>query len=266
LGSVVIKPVPNKLNQPLIGKTLLSHFPNKDGNEQREYLWSDNESSIYGIPFRVKTLPFQAQDQAVYACATISLWTVNNKIKDLFSTPHLSPIEITNRAIKAIEENKSFPSSGLTSKQMFAFFRSIELDCEYINIKYMKEIITEDKFSKTAKDKYREKLNKIAPDTIKAFMHAKIPIIATLIIRKNNNNRIELEDYHTVIISGYKHDIKGKVTKLYIHDDQIGPYCRTTDMSGDGSFLKWKSEWITEHGEMKLTSKGSYCLYTQKLD
>jgi hypothetical protein len=157
LGFVVIKPVKDKANRPLIGRTILNHLTKADGNDFREYLWSNNESNLFGIPFHVETLPFQAQDQAVAACATISLWTVNNKVKELFQTPSLSPIEVTKRAINAIEENRSFPSPGLTIKQMFAFFRSIDLDCEYINIDNMQRMVGDNKFSTTSREQTKEK-------------------------------------------------------------------------------------------------------------
>ncbi|MGD0955034.1 MAG: hypothetical protein ABR985_22060 [Methanotrichaceae archaeon] len=248
LGFVVIKPVMDKANMPLIGRTILNHLPKADGSEVREYLWSINESNIYGLPFQVETLPFQAQDQAVSACATISLWTANNIVNKIFQTPPLSPIEITKRAINAIEELRSFPSSGLTIKQMFAFFRSIDLECEYINILNMHNIVESNKWSAPARDKIKEKLKRIIPDTIRALTSAKIPIIAPIYIKKNNNKLIDREDYHTVLISGYKHDVRGKISKIYVHDDQIGPYCKVKDKSGDGSFQKWEYDWITEFG------------------
>jgi len=256
LGFVIVKPVKNKANQPLIGRTILSHLPKADGDEFREYLCSKNESNLYGLPFQIETLPFQAQDQAVAACATISLWTLNNKVKELYQTPSLSPIEITKRAIDAIEEFRSFPSAGLTIKQMFAFFRSIDLDCEYINILNMQNVISDNKFSSKAREDIKEKLKRIVPDTIRALISAKIPIIAAIYIRKNNNKQIEREASHTVLISGYKHDVRGKISKIYVHDDQIGPYCRVKDKSGDGSFRKWEYEWITEFGFDEIDLNG----------
>lgn len=247
LGFVVLKPLENKLNQPLIGRTLIKHLPKTDKQEIREYLSSRNISNLYGLSFQLQTLPFQAQDQAVSACATISLWTINNKIKELFQTPQLSPIEITNRASNLVEGARSFPSTGLSLKQMFAFFRSIELDCEYINITSMREKIENKNTLKENRYKEKEKIKNIVPDTVKAFTSANIPIIVTLIIRKYGpGKKIELEDYHAVIISGYKYKDDGNVTRLYVHDDKIGPYSRVKSKPSVGKFLKWENEWITD--------------------
>lgn len=76
----------------------------------------------------------------------------------------------------------------------------------------------------------------------------KIPIIAHL--RFKNTGRPD--DYHAVVISGYRQDKLGIINRLYVHDDQIGPYSRVNDSFGGGTFLKWSNEWDEEYENIYL--------------
>jgi hypothetical protein len=67
----------------------------------------------------------------------------------------------------------------------------------------------------------------------------KLPVIAALRLEKEGD-----PDYHAVVISGYGHK-NGILKELYIHDDSIGPYCRTLP---NGNFSRWKNEWIKREG------------------
>ena len=58
-----------------------------------------------------------------------------------------------------------------------------------------------------------------------------------------------LPRYHAVTVSGYQCNNRGKVTELYVHDDQIGLYSR---VKPDGSFKHWKNEWNDSGHEVSL--------------
>jgi hypothetical protein len=190
-------------------------------------------------PSCIDSLPFQAQDHAVAACATTSLWIANSQMLTLFQTPKLSPIEVTNRATNLIEYDRNLPNKGLTTRQMLAFLKSIELDFEYINLGDLK----------------KTEIRELIPDIVTVFVDAKIPIIAGLSLIKYDGSQIDeqtgkrkelVHDYHAIVISGYRQDDSGKINRLYVHDDQIGPYSRVENESDEGFFLKWRNEWVID--------------------
>lgn len=245
LGFVVIKQFKdqNGNSDPQIGRTLLAPYSTKakSNSDKRKFIQSRYRPSLYGIDLCIETLPFQAQDHAVAACATTSLWIANSQLMTLFQTPRLSPIEVTNRATSLIEYDRNLPNKGLTTRQMLAFLKSVELDFEYI---YLGDL-------KNDENEIRE----LVPDTVKVFVDAKIPIIAGLSLIKYDGDNIDPEtgrrkelahDNHAVVISGYRQDSFGKLNRLYVHDDQIGPYSRVENGSNGGLFLKWKNEWVID--------------------
>lgn len=254
LGFAIIKHFKDEDGNPnlLIGRTALSPMPSEIGtsSDSREYIWIKNYVNLYGIPFEVFSLPFQAQDHAVAACATISLWIANAKLNDLFQTPSLSPLEVTNRAISFIDKERNLPSEGLALEQMLTFVKSVNLDYDIINIQSIRDVADSDEFSEDVRDWHRKKLENIVPDTVKAFILAKMPIIAGISLSKFDSSLLVEKGYHAVVISGFRHNQEGEINRLYIHDDQIGPYCRVTSTDGrflnsaDRSFLKWENEWI----------------------
>jgi hypothetical protein len=230
LGFTVIKQFKDRFGKPYpcIGRTLLTPMPKLNGNDSNNcrYICSDYKPNVYGIPLIISGLPFQAQDHAVAACATTALWTACHQLNTLFGTPTLPPIEITKRAGLTIENNRNFPNHGLTLKQMFTFLNSIDLDFEYLNVTEMA-------------DNYESEAKNIVPEIIKSMCTLNIPLIAAL---KLTNHKVS-PDYHAVVISGYGQDKLGKINRLFIHDDQIGPYSRVNDGSSDGSFLNWSNDW-----------------------
>jgi len=230
LGFVVIKPIKdNDIDGSfLIGRTALKTYPKTDDQDTRTFLTHPCEASLYGIPFKINSLPFQTQDKAVAACATTALWVSLYPLSILFQVPMLSPSEITEKAVTFPGEQRNFPSLGLNLLQMVNFINFIGLDTENINVPSIDTTIV--------------------PDAVKAYISAKIPVIACLrLIRKDG-----LEDYHAVVISGYKSDINGNVKELYIHDDQIGPYSRVRSQD---SFKNWINEWVIDYNYQKVIVK-----------
>jgi hypothetical protein len=160
----------------------------------------------------------------VCACATVAIWTALHSLNKSFGVPISSPCEITERAVTTPSVFRSFPSSSLSLEQMIYYIKSMGLDAELIDFQKQTPQIA----------------NSMMEHAIKSYLHCELPIIATLTLKKKGT----LVGYHAVIISGYKCDKNGMITKLYVHDDQIGPYTETTPIS---SLIKWKNEWITEY-------------------
>lgn len=220
LGFVVIKPIKDQDNNPLIGRTVLKTYPQKAGNHTRKFLTHNCKASLYGIPLNIDSLPFQTQDEAVAACATTALWVCLHPLSILFGVPLFSPAEITERSVTFPGTERNFPSLGLNLFQMINFINFIGLDTENINI--------------------LEESKEIIPHVVRSYINAGIPIIACLTLREKEGS----EFYHAAVVTGYRSDANGDIVELYVHDDQIGPYSRVK--SKDGLFLTWENEWIKD--------------------
>ena len=67
---------------------------------------------------------------------------------------------------------------------------------------------------------------------------------------KIENNKLNIYkekkviDLHAAVISGYRHK-NGALNELYVHDDQIGPYCKTLP---NENFSRWINEWVNVNG------------------
>ena len=225
----MIKPINNSNGAPLIGRTILQTYPPVVNDEKRFFLTGESSVSLFGIPFDLKSLPFQAQDMAVSACATIALWISLHTLKEFFGISTSSPFEVTERSVSFPAEHRNFPSSGLNILQIKNYFNVLGLETEIINIGEL--------------TKYNVSLaNAIIVDAVKAFINTGIglPIITTLKMKNENGS----EAFHAVVISGYRHQ-NDIIKELYIHDDQIGPYSK---VEFDGDAIHWKNEWVKDYG------------------
>lgn len=135
LGFVVIRPITDRLGMPLIGRTLLKAYPEKEGNDSRHYLTCKYSISLFGIPLEIDSLPFQAQDEGASACATIALWTVLHPLAERFEITRYSPAEITEISTSTPSISRRFPSGGLTIEQILNGVRSMGLEVEVITTK-----------------------------------------------------------------------------------------------------------------------------------
>lgn len=209
LGFFVIRPIKNQYDQPLIGRTLLKPYPLIEEDMRRCFITGNYSASLFGIHLKIRSLPFQAKDEGVSACATIALWTALNPLKDVFEISRHSPAEITEMATSFPSFHRRFPSSGLTPEQMINYLKLMGLDVEIIKPK-------DDDAIQTA---------------VKAYMTARLPILASLKMEKNGTYM-----RHAVTISGYKIDVNQNITELYVHDDVVGPYCR---VNPNPNFKSW---------------------------
>ena len=219
LGFVVLKPVTDIHKHKLIGKAVLATYPETDGKDTRCFLTNEHNVSLYGIPLKVKTLPFQQKDNAVGVCATVTCWSAQFPLMHMFGTPVLSPVEVTERAVMCpSEDSRNFPSDdGLTLSQLKYYFNSINLETEFINPRFLGSSPP-------------NRNDDIIADAVRAYVNLGLPIVATLNLKGTN-------EYHAVLITGYRH-IHGKVKEIYVHDDNIGPYHRIKP--NRGKFTSWK--------------------------
>ena len=234
LGFIVIKPIRDKKGGRLIGKTLIKSFTRDHNNEFRKFIKNEHHANLCGIQLIINTLPFQRQDIAVGACATTALWISQHPLNNLFGIPVFSPIEITEKSVIYRSEFRNFPSTGLTFSQMINYIKSIGLDTEIIDVENIDLIHVEN-----------INFENFVSDVIKAYTNADLPIIATIKLLKKGKR----EDYHAVVICGFRYNTEKIISELYIHDDQIGPYSR---VFSDDNFKIWKNEWIDIEGYDKV--------------
>lgn len=220
LGYIVIKNLP----ESIIGKTCLRTYP-QELTGRHFPSTQKYEVHLAGIPLSIKTLAFQEQDRVVAACATSALWSIFQGTGKLFHHSVPSPYQITKKATLDFPTNtRVFPNNGLTLEMMSKAINSIGLEPLLINAK-------------------NEDITKAA---IYAYLKSKIPVLMGFDLQN-----IELKNHlgkHAVAITGYnleptaqasrfkmypesKADLglilkSSRISKLYAHDDQVGPFAR----------------------------------------
>ena len=236
LGFCTIKDVKDFGDEYLIGRTILSHYPEPDGDSTRVFIHKGNDDtdtykiSLYGIKLTINTLPFQVQDEGVSKCATIALWIAMQPLQTTFGIPAYSPAEITEICSTTPSEERNFPSQGLNLGQMITYIKCLGLEPE--TLKATPEIVEA---------------------AVKAYIPENLPILVDLTLVKNGEN-----DYHAAVISGYRHNKKKEIEEIYLHDDGIGPYSKAKyeiitvnkkwKILNGMDVVSLKNEWVTERG------------------
>ena len=216
-GFVVVRPLP----RTIIGRTCLVPYC---ADDNRFYLARRRVSvSFFGHRLQVITMPYQEQDFAVAACATCSLWSALAVTSELFSHPTYSPIAITEMSTDhGLSAMRSMPNHGLSLNDVVYAIRKTGLVPECLDACHL--------------DKHYRRSRVLG--TIYSYLKLGIPIILL-------GKRIvagSCDALHAVVINGYhlssaqegaQQDMPSlkslyaeKIDKLYIHDDQLGPFAR----------------------------------------
>jgi hypothetical protein len=226
LGFIVIKPLP----LTIIGRTCIKTYPN---NDRRCFpIVRSYKSNLFGIELGVETLAFQEQDQVAAACATSALWTVFQGTGVQFQHSILSPVEITKKAFSNFplaqrvipSANRALPNiDGLTAEMMAQAIRDIGLEpycvsrVELSNKYYLQAIVN-------------------------AYLKFGIPLLLGFdIIESDTSSQCTSVGKHAVAITGYSFGQSvqpltigesgfllkaSSIDKIYVHDDQVGPFAR----------------------------------------
>lgn len=219
LGFVVIKPLP----QTFIGRTCLKTYD--DDNGRRHYpVTRDYPVHLAGLELSVRSLAFQEQDTVVAACATSALWSVLHGTGVLFHHRLDSPVEITRHATRNIPSlGREMPNRGLQPLQMAAAIRDVGLEPEVA--------------------RFATALTLKA--TAYAYLKERIPLVlCTALYDTGDSDETtqgpKLTGYHAVAVTGYSLGssqctpnpdsgtlfASSRIDKLYVHDDQVGPFAR----------------------------------------
>ena len=219
LGFVVIKPIP----QTVIGSTCLKTYP----RVERRYfpIIRSYKANLFGIELDVESLAFQEQDKVVAACATSALWSVFQGTGIHFQHTIPSPVEITRAATERLPtETRVLPSQGLSTAMMAHAIRNVGLEPYLVNVG----------------NEY------VLKSTVYAYLRGGIPMILGVELWNRSNDSHSSMGFHAVAATGFslggdaptpygdtQFSLRAsRVDKLYVHDDQVGPFAR---MEFDGT-------------------------------
>lgn len=210
LGFIVVKPIP----RTFIGKTCLLTYGDHD--ERHFPIAREYKVNLFGIALSVNTIAYQEQDSTVAACATSALWSLFQCTGYLFQHHIPSPVKISESATRLLPyASRHFPNKGLNPEQMAYAIREMGLEPYLID----------------ADNHYILKTN------IRAYLSYGIPLLLGVeLVEATSRNRIGL---HAVAVTGYRMEspattaslsgitVKSHgISKIYAHDDQIGPFAR----------------------------------------
>lgn len=225
LGFVVVKPLP----ETVIGRTCLEAYPETSEGKTRFFpVLKTYEAGLCGLRLKVRrTLPFQEQDKITSACATSALWSLFHA-SSINGRLIKSPSSITKIATSSnFSSINDLPTPGLTPEMMGVALLSEGLEPLVINL------------TGSSNADSHEPLIK-AKSYIYPYLKNKIPVLLAVDALKKEGKYVH-KGRHAVAVCGYSLqkdlDVSGRqisdfvlksefVDKIYVHDDQVGPFAR----------------------------------------
>ena len=224
IGFVVVKPLPTTI----IGRTCLRTY---DGKGRNFPITRDYRASLFGINLKIKSIAFQEQDTVAAACATSALWSAFHCTGEVFHHHIPSPVEITTAAkVGSIELTKVLPSEGLTYPELAQGVKSVGLEPLIIGGGSNRHVLS---------------------STIYAYLKGRVPIVLGIKLFTKKGKFI---GKHAVTVTGYRLSPgrrragtgggillrADRMTRIYAHDDQVGPFARmifeSTKDKGNSTF------------------------------
>ena len=217
LGFTVIKPLPKKF----IGKTCLRPYPEES---ERSYpVVRPYKVHLLGFELSVESLAYQEQDSVAAACASSAIWSVLHGTGILFQHRIPSPVEITRLAVRNSPRSiRDFPNAGLDASEVRRAIREVGLDPELLGP------VSEDVFK----------------GMTYAYLKAHVPLLLAhdVLEQRSEDDFRALPVGHAIALTGFRIDLNGttpkafpntefrlrssRMTRLYAHDDQVGPFSR----------------------------------------
>lgn len=251
LGFVVVKPLP----LTIIGRTCLQPYGAADGRTRMFPAAKPQAVDLFGMKLEVTTLPFQEQDREVAACASSALWTLLHSTSRAFQHAMPSPVEITKAATAhAHVDGRTFPNGGgLNTLQIADAIRSVGLDPFVVSVSSVPRLLApSEQYGEGAPRPATLEIAKATPEkalemqqalklAVMAYLRSGIACILLAQISDQDGAGTVLRGNHAVAITGYSlHADKkpegysqsgtlftaDRVDRLYVHDDQTGPFTR----------------------------------------
>lgn len=239
LGFIVAKPIPARV----IGKTVLKCYPENQADSNRNYFGTRKYSvNIYGNKVKLDSLAFQEQDSVLSACATSAIWSMLQKASNTNYAILKTPSEITKEAdIIGVQGERLFPNKGLSLLQISKAI-------------YHSGLVSEIR-SRGKADMSNSYLKRM----VNAYSSIGIPLILGIEVPT-----AERSGLHAVTVAGFRHNDyplsppkqaiswrSDYIEKLYVHDDQWGPFAR---VEFDGA-LELKTTWSIFNKRINQTTK-----------
>lgn len=232
LGFIVIRPIPSTF----IARACLKRYESPEGKLDHFIISRTVNARLLGLDFSVETVPFIEQDRVLSVCATSALWSFFNAHLNVDKNQIPSPYQITTTAINMNAMSVVAPDqmdSGLTIDMMCNCLKTLGLVPQFFEI--------------------NEENNAFFYELIHVFVSSNIPVILGLTVydRKPDAKLKQKggKGLHAVVVLGdelsdvvnfqkvdFSFSTKSEnLSKLYIHDDRIGPYARLEYK--DGSWI-----------------------------
>jgi len=214
LGYLVVKPISNapfgKLCLATYGKEV--QLNQADKTDKRFFLTKTVRSNLLGTTLSIDTIPAQEQDSIISACVTSTLWsylhTINKETTDILSMSAIT---------KIIENKKSLLGKAYGDSNF--------------NLSLIRTFVNYCKLEFISHDFYEGKSIDFLKESVIAYQSYKKEAII-LAVKVFDDNNTELNP-HLVLITGYGCNKNGQLSKLYIHDDQLGPFARLKFVDDD---------------------------------
>jgi hypothetical protein len=216
VGFITVRPIPSAP----FGRTILRPYSDVAA---RSYIPAEGAAGghavhLLGFALQARGLPFQQQEQAVGACATVALWSAMSRVARADGGRAPTPYAVTQAATKHGIQDRALPAvSGLDQGQLVTAVR--ELGYAPYCLKPGSERQT-------------------WLMSLKCYLRSGIPTVIVLDVAG------ELGTGHAVVASGYRiadeeehaNDIRVTIpgeqselrsaglTRVYVHDDRFGPY------------------------------------------
>lgn len=221
LGYIVVRPLPGCP----IGRTLLRRYLGKP-SRCYEPASTPHEVHLHGFTFRVNALPFQQQDQALGACATTALWSALARVARADGGRALTPLDVA-RAVPGKGGALVSSPEGLNLDQMTGTIRALGYQVH--------------DFTPTPDGG--------APDSnefllaLKAYVRGGIPVVLRINVG-GEVHAVTVDDETPADDLGFRFGDDGTpatdlvtniedcqirstgLSRLYLHDDRLGPYSR----------------------------------------
>ncbi len=208
LGFISVRPIPSAP----IGRTVLRRVAD-DVSGHRD-IWATTRHDVHlgNLRLQVEGLAFQQQDVAVGACATASVWSALTRVAKHEGMRAPTPSEVSEAAGRhALPYGRTMPAlSGMSMAQVCEAIRTVGFAPEAMRPGKMPEIFLLG---------------------IHTYLLSGIPVVLGLW-----NEELGA---HAVCAVGFQIGVpnpqlqtsvqvrSAAITKLYVHDDGVGPYART---------------------------------------
>lgn len=207
LGFIVVKPLPAKF----YGRTCLVSYADEERRHfpaRRTY-----DVNLAGDHLTVESLAFQEQDRDIAACATSAIWSALHKTGHSYGYRIPTPSEITKLADDhPLTDQRKIPNNGLSVYEIRQAIKSLGMEAEIYANQSTEHLLA----------------------VTYAYCAAGLPVILGYGLRDKRKNNL---GHHAVTVAGYslpertagfKGRLSSRIDKLYLHDDQAGPFSRAT--------------------------------------